>query len=478
MHSEIFSYTSFNETDQEAFSFSSGDFNPLHANFEFARRSKTGEVVVHGIHVFIWAIDSLLSRGVLNKESFSQTRIICKFKKPVFLFERITLVQSLENENKTVFFVTKDSSTLVRIEFKREANIVRQETIKNARKYYLGKIFEPLSLIASDNEQQAFELDLRYLDNSYLVNTFPHLYSALGSKTLSHIAALSSAVGMIAPGRHSLFTSFELNILSNIHQKNAILNVKNYHPDFGLLKMEYSGFGMFASLEALALPEPTSPPETKQVYQLLRKQNLRDEKVLIIGGSRGIGAMIAKILSAWGAKVFITYNSGKADADKLSIDANIEIIHFDVSNSDPKSLIKKLPLGISSFFYFATPKIFFRRTQEFHIDKLDLFRMFYIDMFKKIFLELYARNSTLKRIFYPSSTELDNNYTENKEYTQAKLEGEEMCKLLATKINSINFFVPRLPKITTDQTNWVNQNNTSDQDILYLGKLLEECFEI
>ena len=38
---------------------------------------------------------------------------------------------------------------------------------------------------------------------------------------------------------------------------------------------------------------------------------------LIVGGSRGLGEITAKILAAGGAKVFLTYATGRQDAEKI-----------------------------------------------------------------------------------------------------------------------------------------------------------------
>lgn len=61
------------------------------------------------------------------------------------------------------------------------------------------------------------------------------------------------------------------------------------------------------------------------------------KNVLVTGGSRGIGAEIAKILAGYGLKVWINYRSGAAQADALQ--AEIEkaggqaaVIGFDVSD--------------------------------------------------------------------------------------------------------------------------------------------------
>lgn len=61
--------------------------------------------------------------------------------------------------------------------------------------------------------------------------------------------------------------------------------------------------------------------------------------VLVTGGSRGIGAQIAKGLASMGLKVWINYRSGEAEANavKSEIEASggkAEVIGFDVSNEE------------------------------------------------------------------------------------------------------------------------------------------------
>ncbi len=61
------------------------------------------------------------------------------------------------------------------------------------------------------------------------------------------------------------------------------------------------------------------------------------KNVLVTGGSRGIGAQIAKTLASMGLKVWVNYRSGEAEANAVA-DAiraeggNAEVIGFDVSN--------------------------------------------------------------------------------------------------------------------------------------------------
>ena len=53
---------SFSPDDQIAFAKLSGDYNPVHLDPVRARRTRFGYPVVHGIHVLLWALDTLVSQ--------------------------------------------------------------------------------------------------------------------------------------------------------------------------------------------------------------------------------------------------------------------------------------------------------------------------------------------------------------------------------------------------------------------------------
>src|SRR5215468_9560946 len=72
--------------DQREFARASGDFNPLHLDAQFARRTQMGAPVVHGVHTLLWALES-----VLRKESFAIANIRVRFHQPLFLDETAEL---------------------------------------------------------------------------------------------------------------------------------------------------------------------------------------------------------------------------------------------------------------------------------------------------------------------------------------------------------------------------------------------------
>src|SRR4030088_2877860 len=72
----------FNLDDQVAFARLSSDWNPMHLDHAFARRSQMGAPVVHGIHTLAWAADA-----VLRCQPFKIANLRARFLQPLYLDE-------------------------------------------------------------------------------------------------------------------------------------------------------------------------------------------------------------------------------------------------------------------------------------------------------------------------------------------------------------------------------------------------------
>ncbi len=74
---------------------------------------------------------------------------------------------------------------------------------------------------------------------------------------------------------------------------------------------------MAGTIKAFCRPKP----QNQENYLSLKNQVDRDEfaaqRALIIGGSRGLGEVTAKLLAVRGADVKITYQQGKEDAHRI-----------------------------------------------------------------------------------------------------------------------------------------------------------------
>jgi len=75
------------------------------------------------------------------------------------------------------------------------------------------------------------------------------------------------------------------------------------------------------------------------------------KNVLVTGGSRGIGAEIAKVLGSFGLKVWVNYRSGEAEAKAVAeeikkVGGEAEVIGFDVS--DEKAFVDAIKTIVST----------------------------------------------------------------------------------------------------------------------------------
>ena len=127
--------------------------------------------------------------------------------------------------------------------------------------------------------------------------------------------------------------------------------------------------------------------------KIKKKINLENINILIIGGSRGIGAWITKLVTISGANVTMTYSSGKKEAeliksDLLSIGLNCKIKKLSISD---KHKIK-LPSGkFDHLYYFPTPKIFGKQSDIFDTLLYKKYELFYSLKFESIALNYISK---------------------------------------------------------------------------------------
>ena len=89
----------------------------------------------------------------------------------------------------------------------------------------------------------------------------------------------------------------------------------------------------------------------------------RGQRALVVGGSRGLGEVAAKILLAGGAEVTITYASGRADAERILDEAQHSGMRCSVQPLDASSPLGDAPAawltesGYTHAYFFASPRI-------------------------------------------------------------------------------------------------------------------------
>jgi hypothetical protein len=229
---------------------------------------------------------------------------------------------------------------------------------------------------------------------------------------------------------------------------------------FSKADIEVNGPCIKGVIKTFVRPEPQKQPSFNEVKKRIDNRILANQTALIIGGTRGIGEITAKLIAAGGGYPVITYFSGVKDAENLKTEiitagGNCEITPFNVT--EPERYIKRLKtlnLQFSAVYYFATPKIFVKKGSASAFDNLlfNNFNKFYI-------IGLYKTYTTLRKLyphslvlFNPSSTAIDEKKSELMEYAMSKKVSEELCSYLIVKDKQLKILIKRLPRIATDQT--------------------------
>ena len=228
---------------------------------------------------------------------------------------------------------------------------------------------------------------------------------------------------------------------------------------------------------AFVRPEPVNQAGCAELSVLVEDNEFSDQNALVVGASRGLGEVTAKLLAMGGATVTGTFNVGKGDADQVAEEINsaggqIRFVHLDVTQSDFIELFaNEGDFELTHLYYFCSPKIPLNQTGKFSAETLeDLFR-FYVSHFIELTDVLVG--SRLSRAFYPSTVFLDDTPPGMEEYSVAKSAGEAACAILEKTYPELRIYRPRLPPTSTDQTATILPARRDDPATLMLKHLRE-----
>jgi acyl dehydratase len=194
----------FDFEDQQRFAAISGDHNPLHLDPVVARRTQAGAPVVHGVHLLLWALDVLaasLDRPPLLRKLRAQ------FSAFVYLAETVTL-RRIDDSDKVARLELYVYDTLV-------ARVVAEFGASNGKSSLEGvlpRIAQPREPLEPDFEAMAScSGQLQFVAPPETVAShFPYAARWLGASRIAALCASTNVVGMIVPGRHSIFAGLSV----------------------------------------------------------------------------------------------------------------------------------------------------------------------------------------------------------------------------------------------------------------------------
>lgn len=420
----------------------------MHVDPVAARRLVAGRLVVHGIHTLLRGLECLPA-----ERWPSSPRLECEFLNPVCVGDTIDYSVLDGDGGGTLILGDVAGLTSTRVSLSASAGFGPGAAVGCDQLEALpAHLAEPLAREPSHwpGTRQSLQLPTA----SY-ASDFPVTCAAIGERRVAALATLSAYVGMVCPGLHSIFSSLAFDLGND--GETLRFEVRRYDPRFRIFVVAFDGC-LRGELRAFLRPPPQNQPTSAELASTVAASSFAGSRAWVIGGSRGLGELCAKLLGAGGAQVTLTYASGEADAQRVATDINgggrgqAQVRKFDVSADNPDIWMADLP-SPDLVLYFATPRIFRKRTATFSASVMQEFIDFYVVRFEALCRALQQKaQGAPVRVLYPSTVFIDERPRGMTEYAMAKAAAELLIKDLGQGLAPVRVLTRRLPRLATDQT--------------------------
>jgi hypothetical protein len=448
---------------QEQFAALSGDRNPMHMDAVAARRTQAGLPVVHGIHTTLWALETLAAQGLLQKPLL---RIRVRFLKWVYVGDEAELLLP-EGDDPAKFEVTVQGLAVLAADLSYGE---RAAGSSEGAASPAAPLSEALDLSIEELEGGTGEAYVATADAAAAM--FPHLAKAIGGTAVAEVASASYIVGMEAPGLHSMFSKADLTFAEPVTsgERRALhFDVTYTDPRFRKAKIAVQGAAVKGTLEVFFRVPPVQQAGMELLASHIQPDEFAGMRALIVGGSRGLGELTAKMIAAGGGVPTITYAIGRADAEKVQAQiaawgGKAELLQYDVRVA-PAGQIAGLVAGLAEppthLFYFATSTIYRPKQGVLSGAMLAEFVQFYLQGFYDLCVALANPEKKLK-VLYPSTVFVDERPAGMTEYAMVKAAGEKLCDDMNQYLEGLAITTFRFPKLPTDQTAGVIPERETD----------------
>jgi len=446
----------FEADDQEFFARLSGDWNPMHIDAVAARRTQAGAPAVHGMHSLLWSLEILA--GHLNGPvSLASLRVT--FQNFLYVSDEAHCILEGEESGKLKWQVQANGVGVLK------ANAIITSMPVKPSLCVDDKIEEAPGMAPPDdltfNQAAHLHGDVFFAAKTEaFAAAFPRTSGMIGAQGVAVLACSSRLVGMVCPGLHSIYSGLRLTFHTGKDQPGGLhYEVVEADERFRLLRITISGCGTTGSIEAFMRRAPVQQPSFSDIATLVRPGEFAQETALVIGASRGLGELTAKMIVCGSGRFIGTYASGREEAEALEravleFGGECQILKYDAL-LPPVDQLKHMRWRPTQLFYFATPRIVRQKSSMLDRALLNHFLGFYAFSFFDVCEFLLMQTSAPISAYYPSSVFIDSRPDNFTEYAIAKAAGEIVCDDLRRMYPRLNILHTRLPRLATDQTNSV-----------------------
>lgn len=460
--------------DSVEFARLSGDFNPMHVDPVRARRTQYGSTVVHGMHLLLASLDVAVSRGLLQPRAMDSLSVV--FSNPALTGAPVRLVFNDdhaqgrfrilgEHEGRTLF-----SATLGLQDERAEPELPPDAQPEPPA--------APTERMMPTQDVAVPELGGSVpwqLCQALFDDAFAALARAPGGRAVgADLLASTRVVGMECPGLHSIYSTLKLKRVSagtGATSAGVRWRVTRSDARFRLVRLAVTGGFFEGAIDAFFRPPPVVQASLSALLQQVRPDAFAGHRALVVGGSRGLGELTAKLLLAGGADVTISYVRGAQDGERVCLEARAlgrrcDHLALDLRRGPTANALPETLRGAYSLMcYFASPQIGKGTAGQWRAQLFDEFAAVYLQGFTDLLAALVpvpaSSTAVPLRVLYPSTVFLDSHEKGFAEYCAAKAAGEVLCDHLAAHYG-IRIDRPRLPRMHTDQTSGLMATDTAD----------------
>jgi NAD(P)-dependent dehydrogenase (short-subunit alcohol dehydrogenase family) len=434
----------------------------MHVDALLARRTQGGATVVHGINLLLWALDSLASA---QPDLPPLRSLTAQFKNFIYLGECVELVLNQQGPDcaQVNLSVDKASRSKVTLEFGDAAQGLPEWV--NLSLAPQSPLPAPLDLSLEQIPERSGKLPFR-MAGEQAATLFPSATRWLGARRIMAMTASTYLVGMVCPGLHSIYSELSIKTCGEAEPVEFLaFRVAKTYPRLRLVKEEIAGGGLTGTVTSFVRTPPVQQATMESLAGIVNPEAFAGSMALIVGGSRGLGELTAKLIATGGGRVAITWQSGSEDAERVAGEIRAaggacETLAYD-ARKPAREQLAALADAPTHTYYFATPPIFRPPGELFSTERFQEFLAVYVDGFWQLSQALGARQPRLS-MFYPSSVAVDERPRGMTEYSMAKAAGELLCADMNASLAPMRVTAVRLPRLPTDQTASIGAAKASD----------------
>lgn len=420
--------------DQEIFCQLSNDCNPIHLNLDYVSKTVYCKPIVYGVLGILKAFEKKIVPAI-NSNLFKFIKV--RFDKYINI-DTLVDVYYYDGYIK----ICTDGELCTYIEYELDDTISATFDLTDN----LNILEEPLS---NDEPVDKYNHHMS-VNNALLKKHYPILYNYYNNRQIWQIINTSTFVGMITPGMYSIFNSLEIidDRTTEHNCDDLFFCLNNFDKEYKICNYDFYGKYTCGKITSIYRNKPVIQKRLKNIE---RSDIFKDENVLVIGGSRGLGEVISKLFHANGAKVTLTYCNSHKEAEKIQNESNQEIRickYNAIQDYDKINELTKYEC-FTKIFYMATPSV--TNQSSFNLERFLNYVEYYCIGFKNLLENINMK--TLKHVYYPSTVFLDKENTKYREYTLAKKIGEHIVDAYRERFPYIRFEWVRLSPMKTDLTN-------------------------